>query len=295
MGLAPDLPFKMPKALREDIAVLNDELERSSLYQNAPMTDVSAESTCGQRCRLPLSQHLRSSLNESRFLWTTDCRGTGVTQRCVAFARSDRTCLYTTRWTRSAYDCRQRRTIITGRPGSGKTTQIPQLILDDWTVRNRGADCNVPVQLKVAASRPFGQLSVSLPNGARRSAIRSIPDRFDLRLLNPTARSPSARRPRFYSGCSSALGIYVNEAAFKELDSVTHIIVDEVQDREIDVDLLLVVLKRFLADRRARDKPVKIVLLSTGQIQLCCSATLKMPKEGWRPPSRSLVRSSPFE
>ncbi|KAG9082604.1 hypothetical protein FS749_006731 [Ceratobasidium sp. UAMH 11750] len=46
------------------------------------------------------------------------------------------------------------------------------------------------------------------------------------------------------------------------LDDVTHVLVDEVHERDVDTDLLLVVLKRLLADRRARQKPLKIILMS---------------------------------
>ena len=39
-------------------------------------------------------------------------------------------------------------------------------------------------------------------------------------------------------------------------------IVDEVHERDVDTDLLLVVLKRLLADRKAKGRPVKVVLMS---------------------------------
>nr|VWO96762.1 Uncharacterized protein [Ganoderma boninense] len=48
----------------------------------------------------------------------------------------------------------------------------------------------------------------------------------------------------------------------RSMDDVTHIIVDEVHERDVDIDLMLVVLKRLLAERRAQKKPIKIVLMS---------------------------------
>jgi small subunit ribosomal protein S24e len=46
------------------------------------------------------------------------------------------------------------------------------------------------------------------------------------------------------------------------LDDVTHILVDEVHERDVDTDLLLVVLKRLLADRKVKGKPIKVILMS---------------------------------
>ena len=41
-----------------------------------------------------------------------------------------------------------------------------------------------------------------------------------------------------------------------------YIIVDEVHERDVDTDLVLMVLKRLLADRRERGKPLKVILMS---------------------------------
>lgn len=35
--------------------------------------------------------------------------------------------------------------VIKGKTGCGKTTQVPQYILDDFIERGRGADCNIVV------------------------------------------------------------------------------------------------------------------------------------------------------
>jgi HrpA-like RNA helicase len=40
------------------------------------------------------------------------------------------------------------------------------------------------------------------------------------------------------------------------------VIVDEVHERDVDIDLTLMVLKRMLADRKARGVPIKIILMS---------------------------------
>lgn len=265
VGLAPELPFKMPKALREDIAVLNDELERSSLYQNAPMTNVSAKST--MRAAAPPAFVATSEIElERKSLLMDDRLSRYRRDPAMRRIRQERQSLPIYNQvdeilhTIAANDV----TVITGRPGSGKTTQIPQLILDDWTIRNRGADCNVLCTQGRRLASVWAAERVAAERGQAIGDQVGYQIRFDLRPPKPDGSITFCTPTTLLQRLQRALGIYVNEAAFKELDSVTHIIVDEVQDREIDVDLLLVVLKRFLADRKARNKPVKIVLLSTG-------------------------------
>jgi small subunit ribosomal protein S24e len=48
----------------------------------------------------------------------------------------------------------------------------------------------------------------------------------------------------------------------QSLDSVTHIIVDEVHERDVDTDLLLVVLKQLMAQKKAKNQKLKIILMS---------------------------------
>ncbi|KAG5221898.1 ATP-dependent RNA helicase [Salix suchowensis] len=66
----------------------------------------------------------------------------------------------------------------------------------------------------------------------------------------------------FLKRMHSALSGIGDEMSTSDLDSVTHIIVDEVHERDLDTDLTLVVLKRFLSDRKARNKPLKVILMS---------------------------------
>ena len=48
------------------------------------------------------------------------------------------------------------------------------------------------------------------------------------------------------------------------LGTMRHIVVDEVHERDFDADLLLVVLNRLLADRKAKGKPIKVTLITRG-------------------------------
>ncbi len=47
------------------------------------------------------------------------------------------------------------------------------------------------------------------------------------------------------------------------MDSITHVVIDEVHERDVETDLLLVVIKRLLAERRRLGKrEIKVVLMS---------------------------------
>ncbi len=52
-----------------------------------------------------------------------------------------------------------------------------------------------------------------------------------------------------------------NELSF--FDTITHFVIDEVHERDIDTDLLLVILKRIIQDRvRKGAQPPKLILMS---------------------------------
>jgi small subunit ribosomal protein S24e len=152
-------------------------------------------------------------------------------------------------------------TICMAATGSGKTTQVPQLILDQWIDRGEGSKCNV------ICTQP------------RRIAAISVAQRVANERGETLGRSSIGYQVRFESRppqdhgsvlfCTT--GIFLNrmqnalEAATngpRQFDEITHVIVDEVHERDVDIDLTLVVLKRLLIDRKARGVPIKIILMS---------------------------------
>ena len=86
--------------------------------------------------------------------------------------------------------------------------------------------------------------------------------RFDSKLPRPNGSVTFCTTGIFLKRMQSALGDGANPESVAFMDTITHIVVDEVHERDIDTDLSLVVLKRLLADRQARNKPLKIILMS---------------------------------
>lgn len=152
-------------------------------------------------------------------------------------------------------------TICMAATGSGKTTQIPQLILDDWIEKGEGAKCNV------VCTQPRRIAAISVADRVAKERGETLGKsigyqvRFDTKLPEEHGSVTFCTTGIFLKRMQSAL----LEGAItmgRSLDDVTHIVVDEVHERDVDTDLLLVVLKRLLADRKAKNKPIKVILMS---------------------------------
>ncbi|KXN90025.1 putative ATP-dependent RNA helicase DHX36 [Leucoagaricus sp. SymC.cos] len=148
-------------------------------------------------------------------------------------------------------------TICMAATGSGKTTQIPQMILDEYIKRGEGALCNIIC----TQPRRLAAISVADRVAKERGEVLGHSVGYQVRF--------EARHPELHGSITfCTIGIFLKrmqsalEGRDSSLNDITHVVVDEVHERDVDTDLLLVVLKRLMADRKARGKPLKIVLMS---------------------------------
>eukprot|EP00850_Spirogloea_muscicola_P015416 SM000117S25536 [mRNA] locus=s117:306081:317487:- [translate_table: standard] len=158
--------------------------------------------------------------------------------------------------------------VISAETGSGKTTQVPQYILDEMIATGQGGLCNiictqprriaaVSVAERVAAERCEG------PPGARDSLVG-----YQVRL--DAARSANTRLLFCTTGILlRRLAVKTRPPALLALQSdgllagVSHVVVDEVHERTIQGDFLLVILRQLVARRLAEGLPMlKLVLMS---------------------------------
>jgi small subunit ribosomal protein S24e len=86
--------------------------------------------------------------------------------------------------------------------------------------------------------------------------------RFNAKPAEPNGSISFCTTGIFLKRMQSSLGEGAQPNSITAMDSVTHIVVDEVHERDIDTDLSLVVLKRLLAVRKARGIPLKVILMS---------------------------------
>ena len=154
-------------------------------------------------------------------------------------------------------------TVITGETGSGKSTQSVQFILDDLISRQLGEQANIictqPRRIsalgladRVADERctQVGQEVGYVIRGDSRS-------RRGLTRITFVTTGVLLRKMQM-SGVASGEGGDDAEGEWAGLEGVSHVFVDEVHERSLDTDFLLVLLKRALVVR----KDLKVILMS---------------------------------
>ncbi|PWN42021.1 P-loop containing nucleoside triphosphate hydrolase protein [Ceraceosorus guamensis] len=153
-------------------------------------------------------------------------------------------------------------TIVMAATGSGKTTQIPQMLFDDYILQDQGAKCNIfCTQPRRIAAISVAQ-RVAKERGERLGQSVGYQVRFDHKLPEPNGSITFCTTGVFLRRLQSALDD-TSEASNTFLDSLTHIVVDEVHERDVETDLLLVVIKRLLEERgRLGKKEIKLILMS---------------------------------
>ncbi|KAL3698119.1 hypothetical protein R1sor_012195 [Riccia sorocarpa] len=145
--------------------------------------------------------------------------------------------------------------VISGETGCGKTTQVPQYILDEMIGIGQGGFCNI------VCTQP------------RRIAAISVAERVAVERCEPSPGSSGSlvgyqvRLDTAWNAGTKLLfcttGILLRRlAGDRDLDAVSHIVVDEVHERTVLGDFLLVILKDLLERRKRSGFPLKLILMS---------------------------------
>jgi HrpA-like RNA helicase len=263
IGLAPHLFFQMSDELNDDVQGLCGDLRGSNLVKNAPTSgatqDQAMPSWSGNRFGNASDDELQRKSDD-----LLDRLTDYASDPLLAKMRQQREALpVTSRATDILAKIEVNDvTIVMAATGSGKTTQIPQLIFDDYIKRGQGARCNVVcTQPRRLAAMSVAE-RIADERGQSLGGEVGYQVRFDAKPPQPNGSITFCTTGIFLKRMQSALGTEGSSEAVKVMDEVTHIIVDEVHERDVDTDLSLVVLKRLLADRKKRNKPIKIVLMS---------------------------------
>ncbi|KAH9081657.1 P-loop containing nucleoside triphosphate hydrolase protein [Lactarius deliciosus] len=265
LGMAPKVLFQMSDGLEDEVRDLCIDLRKSTLYQNRPSVSshpITAETSSNLPSShvpiLPLSIELHAAKSKRLY----ERKKAYLENPSLESIRSSRSSLpvYTRAADILSHIQNNEVTICMAATGSGKTTQIPQLILDDYIARGEGASCNI------ICTQPRRLAAISVAERVARergenTGVGSIgyQVRFEAKLPESHGSITYCTTGTFLKRMQSALQ---DNGLRSYLDDVTHVIVDEVHERDVDTDLLLVVLKRLLADRRLKRKPLKVVLMS---------------------------------
>lgn len=135
--------------------------------------------------------------------------------------------------------------VIVGQTGCGKTTQLPQMLLDREISLHRGGTCNILITQPRRIAAISVAERVAFERGEKVGQSCGYTVRFDSK--------PPSRRGSIHYVTTGVFLRLLHEGT--SLSHISHIVVDEVHERDMNTDFLLVILKRL-------NPLVKIVLMS---------------------------------
>lgn len=148
--------------------------------------------------------------------------------------------------------------VVVGATGSGKTTQVPQILLESAITKSEGANCNI------ICTQPRRIAATSVARRVAEERNESLGDtvgyavRFD------------SKRPQLGGSITyCTTGILLKQLQNDPdslLDSVSHIVIDEVHERDILIDFLLIIIKKNFRSRVAAGKSLPRVVLMSATI-----------------------------
>ncbi|WFD33213.1 RNA helicase [Malassezia cuniculi] len=269
IGKTPSVRFNTSDDTNEQIRDLYDQVRSSELYTKHPKVTAalrgdSAEPQTTPKSRVNRSHQLSESGHAAKSARMLESLNAYQTDESVRQIREQRQSLPVMQQSGDVLVKIELNPVIVcmAATGSGKTTQVPQILLDDYILREQGSRCNIIcTQPRRIAAISVAQ-RVADERGEPLGKSIGYQVRFDSRLPNPhgsiTFCTTGIILRRLQSAMADTSG---SDHAW--LDNITHIVMDEVHERDIETDLLLVIIKRILLQRRAEGKrEIKLVLMS---------------------------------
>nr|XP_019011047.1 DEAH box polypeptide 36 [Kwoniella pini CBS 10737]OCF49828.1 DEAH box polypeptide 36 [Kwoniella pini CBS 10737] len=148
--------------------------------------------------------------------------------------------------------------VLSGETGCGKSTQLPSFILEDQLAKGKPCKIYVTEPRRISAISLAQRVSQELGDSAGTMGTNASLVGYSIRLEAKV--SPSTRLAFVTNGIALRMLESGSAGGSKgtAFDEVTHIIVDEVHERSIESDFLLIVLKNLMQQR----KDLKVVLMS---------------------------------
>lgn len=266
LGMAPKVRFQMSPALEDAIGDLCFDIRKTTLYRNRPLKDATA-AQAEQSQRESQVYRVRRGF---RYMQSLEEKSKTLLERRKAYMadpkmermRNARMSLPVYSQAKEVLSHIENNdvTICMAATGSGKTTQIPQMVLGEYIERGEGAKCNI------ICTQPRRLAAISVANRVAKERGEVVGKsigyqvRFEMNLPEQDGSVTFCTTGVFLKRLQTAMLPHGQGA--QNFDSVTHIIVDEVHERDVDTDLLLVVLKQLMAQKKAKNQKLKVVLMS---------------------------------
>lgn len=138
-------------------------------------------------------------------------------------------------------------TIVSGETGCGKTTQVPQFIMDEEILQDRGSTCNI------VCTQPRKISAIGVAERVASERCEQIGTTVGYAVRGETKASPDTKLQFVTTGV-----LLRRLQSDPTLDGISHVMIDEVHERSVDSDFLLIILREVLKKR----KDLKVVLMS---------------------------------
>lgn len=138
-------------------------------------------------------------------------------------------------------------TIVSGETGCGKTTQVPQFIMDEEIMQEKGSTCNI------ICTQPRKISAIGVAERVASERCEKIGNMVGYAVRGETKVSSDTRLQFVTTGV-----LLRRLQSDPTLDGISHVMIDEVHERSVDSDFLLIILREVLKKR----KDLKIILMS---------------------------------